>query len=72
MTFVKDLLILPFATGIAMTLSFLILRLLKINAKYILWNKIEQKTCSKCIITSGFVPVIIEPKIKKNDNDNII
>ena len=70
MTFVKDLLILPFATGIAMTLSFLTLRLLKINAKYILWNKIEQKTCSKCIITSGFLPVIIKPKIKKNDNDN--
>jgi len=72
MTFVKDLLILPFATGMAMTLSFLTLRLLKPNAKYIIWSRIDQKTCFKCIITSGFVPIIIEPKVKKNDDEDNI
>ena len=70
MTFIKDLLILPFATGMAMTLSFLTLRLLKPNAKYIIWSRIDQKTCFKCIITSGFIPIIIDPIIKKNTENN--
>jgi hypothetical protein len=56
--------------SIGMTLSFLTLRILKPNWKYIIWSRIDQKTCFKCIITSGFVHVIIEPKIKKNDNVN--
>ena len=70
MTFVKDLLILPFATGMAMTLSFLTLRLLKPKAKYIIWSRIDQKTCFKCMITSGFTPVIIDPIVKMSNNDD--
>ena len=67
MTFIKDLLILPFATGMAMTISFLTLRILKPKAKFIIWSRIDQKTCFKCIITSGFIPIIIDPIIKNND-----
>ena len=61
MSFVKDLLILPFATGMSLTLSFLTLRLQKPLAKYIIWSRIDQKTCLKCIITSGYTPIIINP-----------
>ena len=61
MTFIKDIIILPFATGMALTISFLTLRLLKPKAKYIIWSRIDQKTCLKCIITSGYEPIIINP-----------
>ena len=61
MTFIKDIIILPFATGMALTLSYLTLRLQKPKAKYIIWSRIDQKTCLKCIITSGFEPIIINP-----------
>jgi O-phospho-L-seryl-tRNASec:L-selenocysteinyl-tRNA synthase len=56
--------------SIGMTLSFLTLRILKPNAKYIIWSRIDQKTCFKCIITSGFIPIIIDPIIKKNTENN--
>ena len=61
MAFIKDIIILPFATGMALTISFLTLRLLKPKAKYIIWSRIDQKTCLKCIITSGYEPIIINP-----------
>ena len=65
-SFIKDLIILPFATGMALTLSFLTLRLEKRNAKYIIWSRIDQKTCFKCMITSGYIPVVVNP-IQKGD-----
>ena len=68
MNFIKDIIILPFATGMALTISFLTLRLLKPKAKYIIWSRIDQKTCLKCIITSGYEPIIINP-IPNQKND---
>lgn len=61
LSFIKDIIILPFATGMALTLSFLTLRLEKPNAKYIIWSRIDQKTCFKCMITSGYTPIVINP-----------
>lgn len=60
-SFVSDLLLLPFATGMSLTLCFLTLRQEKPKAKYIIWPRIDQKTCLKSIITSGYTPIIIEP-----------
>ena len=68
MTFIKDIIILPFATGMALTLTYLTLRLQKPKAKYIIWSRIDQKTCLKCIITGGFEPIIINP-IQNKTND---
>ena len=74
LNFINNILILPFATGMAITISFLTLRLLKPNAKYVIWSRIDQKTCFKCIITSGYIPIIINPIVdngNNNKNDNI-
>lgn len=60
-SFVSELLLLPFATGMSLTLCFLTLRSEKPQAKYIIWPRIDQKTCLKSIITSGYTPIIIEP-----------
>jgi len=60
---IGDILLLPFATGMALTLCFLTLKLKKPNAKYIILLRIDQKTCIKCIYTAGLEPIIIENKV---------
>ncbi|XP_040822384.1 O-phosphoseryl-tRNA(Sec) selenium transferase isoform X2 [Ochotona curzoniae] len=48
------------ATGMSLTLCFLTLRHKRPKAKYILWPRIDQKSCFKSMITAGFEPVVIE------------
>lgn len=56
-------LVLPSATGMALTLSLLALRsIVPHEARYVLWSRIDQKTCLKCITAAGFIPVVIELK----------
>ncbi|KAM7534272.1 hypothetical protein Aperf_G00000114308 [Anoplocephala perfoliata] len=55
-------LLVPMATG--MTLSFCLLLLKRHRgpqAKYVIWPRIDQKSCLKCIVTAGLIPVPIEP-----------
>lgn len=50
----------PLATGMSLTLCFLTLRQQRPDAKYIIWPRIDQKSCFKCIKTAGFEPLIVE------------
>ncbi|XP_071982092.1 O-phosphoseryl-tRNA(Sec) selenium transferase isoform X1 [Engystomops pustulosus] len=52
--------VVPMATGMSLTLCFLTLRHKRPKAKYILWPRIDQKSCFKSMITAGFEPVVIE------------
>lgn len=55
---ITDLLLLPVATGMALTLCLLALKRCKPKAKYIILLRIDQKTCIKCIYTAGLEPLI--------------
>ena len=66
LNFVKDLLLVPAATGVSLTLCFLALSKLKPNAKHVLWPRIDQKTCLKSITAAGLIPVVID-EIIEND-----
>ena len=50
----------PLATGMSLTLIFLTLRQNKPRSKYIIWSRIDQKSCFKSIVTAGFEPIIID------------
>lgn len=50
----------PVSTGLALTLCLLALKSKK-DGKYVLWSRIDQKSCFKCILTSNLIPVIIDP-----------
>ncbi|VDN97290.1 unnamed protein product [Rodentolepis nana] len=55
-------LLVPMATG--MTLTFCLLTLKKHRgpqAKYVIWPRIDQKSCLKCISAAGLIPIPIEP-----------
>ena len=67
--FVKDVLLLPMATGMALTLAFLTLAEAYPEKKYVLWSRIDQKTCLKSIKTANLIPVVIEEKI---EHDSIV
>ncbi|XP_075050849.1 O-phosphoseryl-tRNA(Sec) selenium transferase [Mixophyes fleayi] len=52
--------VVPMATGMSLTLCFLTLRHKRPKAKYIIWPRIDQKSCFKSMITAGFEPIVIE------------
>ncbi|XP_069487968.1 O-phosphoseryl-tRNA(Sec) selenium transferase isoform X2 [Ambystoma mexicanum] len=52
--------VVPLATGMSLTLCFLTLRHERPKAKYIIWPRIDQKSCFKSMLTAGFEPVVIE------------
>ena len=57
----------PMATGMSLVLCMLTLKQERPGAKFVLWSRIDQKACFKCIITAGmfstrtnsFRPVVI-------------
>ena len=64
LSFINDVLILPFATGMSITLSLLALKSLKPDAEYVVWPRIDQKTCLKSILTANLKPIWIEPVLE--------
>ena len=62
---VQKCLVLPLATGMTLTLILLTLKAIKPNAKYVIWPRIDQKTCLKCILTAGALPIVIQPKLSQ-------
>ncbi|XP_065071859.1 O-phosphoseryl-tRNA(Sec) selenium transferase-like isoform X2 [Rhopilema esculentum] len=57
---VQHCLVVPVATGMALVLTMLSLKALRPHAKYVVWPRIDQKSCFKSILTAGFQPVIIQ------------
>jgi O-phospho-L-seryl-tRNASec:L-selenocysteinyl-tRNA synthase len=54
--------VLPAATGLTMTLVFLALRQLRPAGKYVVWSRIDQKSCFKAIGAAGLSPIVVELK----------
>lgn len=63
----KKAILFPLATGMTITLCLLSLKLKRPNAKYVLWSRIDQKACFKCILTAGLTPIIIDTKNHNNE-----
>lgn len=59
--------IVPMATGMTLTLCFLTLRSLRPLAEYIIWPRIDQKSCFKSILSAGFKPIIIENQLEGDE-----
>ncbi|XP_065182826.1 O-phosphoseryl-tRNA(Sec) selenium transferase-like [Sycon ciliatum] len=59
--------LLPVATGMSLVLTMLTLRATKPAAKYVLWPRIDQKSCFKSMVTAGFIPVVIENRLEGDE-----
>ena len=53
---------LPMATGMTLTTLLLAVRPTRPHAKYVIWPRIDQKTCLKCIVAAGYEPIVVEMK----------
>jgi O-phospho-L-seryl-tRNASec:L-selenocysteinyl-tRNA synthase len=63
-------LVLPTATGMSMTLVLLALAARRRQAGdagpwYVVWPRIDQKSCFKAILAAGCIPVIVNPKLAR-------
>ena len=56
----KEALVLPLATGMTVTMTLLALKAMRPAAKYVIWPRIDQKSCLKAIDAMGAIPVVIE------------
>ena len=57
----KECIVVPLATGMAITMSLLTLKNKRPStARYVLWPRIDQKTCLKAIYTAGLECIVIE------------
>jgi len=64
---IKSALVVPVATGMAMTLAFLALRTLKPRATKIVLSRIDQKSCIKSIQAAGYEPVIVDNQVVEDE-----
>ena len=52
--------VLPLATGMGLVMTLLTLRARRPGARYVVWPRIDQKSCFKAISTAGFEPIVVE------------
>ncbi|KAF1333507.1 O-phosphoseryl-trna selenium transferase, partial [Globisporangium splendens] len=67
---IASALVLPVATGMSLTLVLLALRAQKPDAKYVIWPRIDQKSCFKSILTAGLTPLVLENTLSE-DGDQL-
>mmetsp|Transcript_107314 Transcript_107314/g.308790 ORF Transcript_107314/g.308790 Transcript_107314/m.308790 type:complete len:523 (-) Transcript_107314:176-1744(-) len=60
----KHCCVLPSATGLTMSLVFLALRQLRPAGKYVVWSRIDQKSCFKAIGSTGLKPLVVELRMQ--------
>jgi O-phospho-L-seryl-tRNASec:L-selenocysteinyl-tRNA synthase len=49
----EECLVVPLATGMTLCLTMLSLKRANPQGKYVIWPRIDQKSCFKCILTAG-------------------
>ncbi|XP_055548376.1 O-phosphoseryl-tRNA(Sec) selenium transferase isoform X2 [Wyeomyia smithii] len=63
----KKAILMPLATGMTVMLTLLSLKANRPESKYVLWSRIDQKSCYKSINTAGLIPIVIDT-ITRNEN----
>ncbi|RMX66917.1 hypothetical protein DD238_000952 [Peronospora effusa] len=66
---VKAALVLPVATGMSLMLVLLHLKNLKPNARYVIWPRIDQKSCFKSILAAGLTPLVLANVLVEEDDN---
>lgn len=57
----KECLVVPLATGMTCALTLKAMKSTKTKAKYVIWSRIDQKSCFKSILYCDLTPITIEP-----------
>lgn len=70
LTFSMECLVMPMATGMSLALCMMALKAARekenkgksgrTSCKYVIWPRIDQKSCFKSMITAGLIPLVVE------------
>lgn len=63
----EDCFVAPLSTGMALTLCLSAWSLSRPLARYVIWPRLDQKTCFKCILAAGLTPIILENNIENGE-----
>ncbi|XP_053697018.1 O-phosphoseryl-tRNA(Sec) selenium transferase [Sabethes cyaneus] len=67
----KVAILIPLATGMTAMLTLLSLKTNRPESRYVLWSRIDQKSCLKSITTAGLTPVVIDT-VPRHENGHDI
>lgn len=68
----KKSILLPMATGMSLMLCLSALKNQRSKTKFVLWSRIDQKSCIKCITSANLIPIVIEPILQGDElNTNL-
>ncbi|KAI9895763.1 hypothetical protein PsorP6_018944 [Peronosclerospora sorghi] len=67
---VQAALILPVATGMSLMLVLLQFKRSKPNARYVIWPRIDQKSCFKSILAAGLTPLVLANVLVTENKNN--
>lgn len=62
-------LVLPVATGMSLSLVLLALRERRSRARFVVWSRIDQKSCFKAMLTAGLTPLVVELVLDEDSGD---
>ncbi|XP_058451891.1 O-phosphoseryl-tRNA(Sec) selenium transferase [Malaya genurostris] len=68
----KRAILVPLATGMAVMMTLLALKTKRPQAQYVLWSRIDQKSCFKSIQTAGLIPVVIDTIPVEENGDGML
>ena len=68
----KEALVLPMATGMALRECLIVLQNSRPNARHVIWPRIDQKSCLKSMVSLGLTVHAIEPILKEMGTQKMI
>jgi O-phospho-L-seryl-tRNASec:L-selenocysteinyl-tRNA synthase len=60
LTLIKDIVVMPLATGMSLMMCMSAMLSRKPAAKYVIFTRIDQKSCFKSILTCNLTPLIVD------------
>lgn len=56
-----ECIVFPLATGMTLALTWLTLKSLHPEKKYVVFSRIDQKSCFKSVVTANLIPIVVDP-----------
>lgn len=68
--YLKECLVIPLATGMTIALALNTIKSTRCEAKYVIWSRIDQKSCFKAILFANMIPIVIDQVF--NDKNELV
>ena len=63
----KACVVMPMATGMSFSLVLMQLRQTRPSGRFVIWQRCDQKSCFKALLTAGLTPIVIENRVEGDE-----